>query len=887
MQRMVGWRLGSLVLATVLASPALGQVIITEVVDANLSGGLPKFVEITNVGCTPVDLSTYTLVNYNNGASSPSNTYALAGVVAVGDSYVASYENGDGPGIGTFFNTYGFDPDSFTPGAQINGDDAIALVNGSTIEDVYGVIGQDGTGTAWEYLDSWARRNANVLVANGGVFSAAEWSFGGPDALDPISQAQLPTVTFPATHTFDDPGCNPDPNACCDRLTGICTLELSANCNGPFDVFSPGVTDCGLVSCAIEAGACCDTTTGLCTEELAVDCVGGGLMYTAGMECTMVSCVVATGACCVGGTCSVETPSACQLAGGSYLGTGVPCDGDVDGDGTFAVCGDDCPTDPGKSDPGLCGCFIPDSEPNCGQCLIISEIMDATLPAGLPKFVEITNVCCDPVDMSKYSIGNINNGAATMQFAAGVLSGMLAGTDSYVVSYEAGDSPGVGLFFNVYGFDPDDFTQGSFINGDDVIVLFFGAGLPGDPGNGSVVPVIDVYGVVGQSGVGQVWEYTDGYSYRLGTVVDGSPVFNPAEWFFGGLNSLEDPGGDDNIERALILANTDPGVHTFTDQGCPAACCRAGVCSVEDETTCTTTGGTFVGGLCEGDADGDGVDGSCGDDCPADPNKLEPGFCGCGNPETDSDGDGTPDCVDGCPNDPNKIVPGVCGCGTPDTDTDGDSVADCIDNCDNASNPGQENSDGDSFGDACDNCNLIDNEDQANGDGDSLGDVCDNCPADTNEDQANSDGDTLGDACDNCPNVSNENQADGDSDGVGNVCDNCPSVSNAGQQDSDGDGNGNACDLCPGFDDNADADGDGVPDGCDQCPGSDDGAQGATGDDDGDGVVNCLDQCNGVDDAVFAPGCVGQIPAASEWGLLALALCVLVASKVAFGRQQV
>lgn len=34
---------------------------------------------------------------------------------------------------------------------------------------------------------------------------------------------------------------------------------------------------------------------------------------------------------------------------------------------------------------------------------------------------------------------------------------------------------------------------------------------------------------------------------------------------------------------------------------------------------------------------------------------------------TDSDGDGTPDCADGCPNDPNKISPGACGCGVPDT----------------------------------------------------------------------------------------------------------------------------------------------------------------------------------------------------------------------------
>ncbi|MFH0905217.1 MAG: hypothetical protein V1826_00640 [bacterium] len=33
--------------------------------------------------------------------------------------------------------------------------------------------------------------------------------------------------------------------------------------------------------------------------------------------------------------------------------------------------------------------------------------------------------------------------------------------------------------------------------------------------------------------------------------------------------------------------------------------------------------------------------------------------------------------IDNCPNDPNKTQPGICGCGTPDTDTDGDGTLDC------------------------------------------------------------------------------------------------------------------------------------------------------------------------------------------------------------------
>jgi len=90
------------------------------------------------------------------------------------------------------------------------------------------------------------------------------------------------------------------------------------------------------------------------------------------------------------------------------------------------------------------------------------------------------------------------------------------------------------------------------------------------------------------------------------------------------------------------------------------------------------------------------------DNCPGDPNKLNPGICGCGVPDTDGDGDSTPDCNDGCPADGTKTTPGVCGCGVAEGDSDFDGVADCNDNCPTTINPGQEDCDGDGVGAACD-----------------------------------------------------------------------------------------------------------------------------------------------------------------------------------------
>ena len=82
------------------------------------------------------------------------------------------------------------------------------------------------------------------------------------------------------------------------------------------------------------------------------------------------------------------------------------------------------------------------------------------------------------------------------------------------------------------------------------------------------------------------------------------------------------------------------------------------------------------------------------------------------------------DCVDQCPADPDKTEPGLCGCGAPETDSDDDGVCD---------------------GD--DNCPVTPNPDQADVDGEGVGDVCDNCPNDANPDQLDSDGDGVGDVC--------------------------------------------------------------------------------------------------------------------------------------------
>ena len=81
----------------------------------------------------------------------------------------------------------------------------------------------------------------------------------------------------------------------------------------------------------------------------------------------------------------------------------------------------------------------------------------------------------------------------------------------------------------------------------------------------------------------------------------------------------------------------------------------------------------------------------------------------------DLDNDGYNDGGDQCPYDPNKTEPGTCGCGNEDTDTDGDGIG----------NNADADDDGDGVEDTIDNCQFVANSDQADADGDGVGTACD------------------------------------------------------------------------------------------------------------------------------------------------------------------
>jgi len=235
----------------------------------------------------------------------------------------------------------------------------------------------------------------------------------------------------------------------------------------------------------------------------------------------------------------------------------------------------------------------------------------------------------------------------------------------------------------------------------------------------------------------------------------------------------------------------------------------------DDGDLCTTD--LCLGGACQNTPLPD-----CGDLCPDDPEKTEPGVCGCGVPDADGDGDGTPDCEDGCPGDPDKVDAGLCGCGESDADLDSDGTPDCLDGCPEdpaKTEPG-----------VC-GCGVSDDDQTTDTDGDGVVDCNDGCYQDpdktepgvcgcgTPEDTTDSDSDGMPDCIDGCPNDPDKTEpglcgcgvvddaGDRDGDGTVDCLDGCPDDPNkteaglcgcgAEELDSDGDGTCDDLDCAP------------------------------------------------------------------------------------------
>lgn len=159
-----------------LAFPFQGfsqSVIISEVADPS-DEYQARFVELYNPTSSSVDISGWDLRRYANGnTSSCDATIPSSTSIPAGGTYVIARD------ASVFNNNFSCSPELESGCITGNGDDTYELYDGSSVVDIYGEVGVDGTGEAWEYEDAIAERNSNVCSGNT-TWTSSEWTITDP-----------------------------------------------------------------------------------------------------------------------------------------------------------------------------------------------------------------------------------------------------------------------------------------------------------------------------------------------------------------------------------------------------------------------------------------------------------------------------------------------------------------------------------------------------------------------------------------------------------------------------------------------------------------------------------------------------------------------------------
>lgn len=170
--------------------------LITGIIDGPLPGGLPKAIEVCACGQGPLenDNSTYSLSLAPNGQQD-GPTFVFPDTTAVQSGQCVTVAT-EATAFSAFFG--GAHPTYTDTVANMNGNDAVELLRNGERVDVFGQVGVNGDGTAWNYQDGWAYRVAETEAST--RFVSDDWVFSVPNALDNVATRPFPLGSFQCTN---------------------------------------------------------------------------------------------------------------------------------------------------------------------------------------------------------------------------------------------------------------------------------------------------------------------------------------------------------------------------------------------------------------------------------------------------------------------------------------------------------------------------------------------------------------------------------------------------------------------------------------------------------------------------------------------------------------
>ncbi len=180
-------------LSSVISFPSHAQLSLRGVIDFDLptAGATGKALHL-KADSAIQDLSRFAIGVANNGGGTDGIEYVFPSLsLSQGDDIIL-YR--DSSAIANYFQScFSYFEIKLQASNSIsqNGDDAIELFKDSVIIETFGDINVDGTGTSWEYTDSWAYKDTlSAFWPNG-------WIYGGPNCTDNDTLVSTSSCPYP------------------------------------------------------------------------------------------------------------------------------------------------------------------------------------------------------------------------------------------------------------------------------------------------------------------------------------------------------------------------------------------------------------------------------------------------------------------------------------------------------------------------------------------------------------------------------------------------------------------------------------------------------------------------------------------------------------------
>lgn len=167
--------------------------VLTGIYDGPVSSS-PKGYEFYAVSAIS-DLSKFGVGAANNGGGTDGQEYTFPAVAIPAGTFF--YLANDTAAFSAFFGFPAQFQDALSTG--VNGDDAVEIFEGGQVIDLFGDINMSGSGTAWDYLDTWAYRDC--ATGPDTTFNVSDWTIAPINMFDNqttnlTSPIPMPVMTY-------------------------------------------------------------------------------------------------------------------------------------------------------------------------------------------------------------------------------------------------------------------------------------------------------------------------------------------------------------------------------------------------------------------------------------------------------------------------------------------------------------------------------------------------------------------------------------------------------------------------------------------------------------------------------------------------------------------